>query len=92
MLIIRIIILYLVVVNVIAYVMMGSDKRKAKTGGWRIPEKRLFGLALIGGSAGVWTGMYIYRHKTQHLSFRIGIPFLLLVNIVLFAKFIIYVR
>lgn len=45
--------------------------------GWRIPEKMLFGVSLLGGSAGTWAGMYLFRHKTKHWYFVIGMPLIL---------------
>jgi len=59
---------------------MGLDKKKAKVGEWRVPEKRLLCYAALGGALGVLLGMYHFRHKTKHWSFRIGIPLLLLVH------------
>lgn len=53
---------------------MRYDKRQSRNSGWRVPEKNLFITAAIGGSIGIWAGMYLYRHKTKHLSFVLGIP------------------
>lgn len=83
---IKIIVLYLLIVNLVAYVWMGADKRKARSGEWRVPEKRLFLTALIGGAAGIWAGMYAYKHKTKHFTFKYGIPLLLAVNVIVFWK------
>ena len=68
---------YLVVLNVLALVLMGVDKRRAKRHAWRIPEATFFAVALLGGSAGAWAGMYLFRHKTLHLKFTLGIPLIL---------------
>ena len=68
---------YLVVLNVLALVLMGVDKRRAKRHAWRIPEATFFAVALLGGSAGAWAGMYLFRHKTRHLKFTLGIPLIL---------------
>ena len=76
-------ILYLLVMNIIAFVTMGVDKSKAKRGAWRIPEKTLFLLSLIGGSIGALVGMYTFRHKTKHMSFVIGMPAILLLHVIL---------
>lgn len=70
-------IIYLAVINLIAFLAMGTDKFKARNAMWRIPEKTLFLLALAGGSAGAILGMFAFRHKTKHLSFRIGLPLIL---------------
>ena len=64
----------LVVMNVLAFALMGIDKLKAKKGAWRIPEKTLLAIALLLGGAGAWAGMQVFRHKTKHLSFRIIVP------------------
>lgn len=73
--------IYLVIVNVIAFMLMGFDKRRAKRQVWRIPEKTLFLSAIIGGSIGAVLGMQVFRHKTKHLSFQIGMPAILIVQI-----------
>lgn len=65
---------YFGVVSVIGFIGMGMDKRKARTKNWRIPERRLLLIALIGGSPGVWYGMKRFRHKTQHAQFKYGLP------------------
>ena len=70
------------VLNLIGYVMMAYDKSQAKRGEQRIPEKRLFTVAALGGALGTWIGMRKYRHKTKHMSFVLGIPALLIFNAV----------
>ena len=69
--------LYLAAVNVVAFAVYGADKRRAKKGKRRVPEKTLFLLAAIGGSVGAWAGMYAFRHKTRHWYFVWGIPAIL---------------
>ena len=76
-------IIYLIVINLIAFLAMYVDKRKAKYGRWRIPEQTLFILALIGGSIGSIAGMYTFRHKTKKLRFSIGFPVILILQIIL---------
>lgn len=66
--------IYLAVMNVIGVAVMWSDKRRARLHRWRIPEKVLFGVSLLGGSAGTWAGMYLFRHKTKHWYFVVGMP------------------
>ena len=66
---------------------MSEDKRRARNRRDRVPERTLFLLAAIGGALGVLIAMYRKRHKTRHLSFRVGIPLLLFVNAVLYAFF-----
>ena len=76
-------ILYLVLINLTAFLLMGADKSRARRGLWRIPEKVLFLSAVLGGSAGAISGMFFFRHKTRHLRFRIGLPAILLLQIAL---------
>ena len=75
---------YLVLINLAAFLLMGIDKFRARRELWRIPEKVLFGSALLGGSIGAIAGMFFFRHKTRHLSFRLGFPVILLLQIVLY--------
>ena len=70
--------LYLAVVSIIAFLQMGADKKRAKTGERRIREKILFLTAAIGGALGSCLGMLAFRHKTKHTAFVIGMPLLLL--------------
>ena len=72
---------YLVLVNVIAFTVFGADKAKARKQKWRVPEKTLFALALLGGSLGAFLGMHVFHHKTKHWYFRVFIPLILLVQI-----------
>lgn len=69
--------IYLAVMNVIGVAVMWSDKKRARLHRWRIPEKVLFGVSLLGGSAGTWAGMYLFRHKTKHWYFVVGMPLIL---------------
>ena len=73
--------IYLLAVNLALFALMGIDKWKAKNGRWRIPEKTLFGLALAGGSVGGIAGMQLFRHKTKHLSFKLGFPAILIAQL-----------
>ena len=66
--------------NVAELLLCGADKFYAKTGRWRIPEKVLFGAALLGGSVGAWAGMYLFHHKTRHWYFVVGMPLILAVQ------------
>lgn len=81
--IIKYFIIYLIIINLIAFLAMYLDKRKARYGKWRIPEQSLFILALIGGSIGAIIGMYTFRHKTKKYRFSIGFPVILVLQIVL---------
>ena len=77
------ILLYLLIINIIGFFMMWSDKRKAKKGKWRIPEKTLFIITALGGGIGTIAGMYTFRHKTKKLKFTIGLPALVILEIIL---------
>ena len=74
---------YLALVNLVAFVVYGADKRRARRDRRRVSEKTLFLLALAGGSAGAWAGMHTFRHKTRHWYFVWGIPAILLAQIAL---------
>ena len=69
------ILIYLLVINLFGFFIMWLDKRKAKKGSWRIPEKTLFMVTALGGGIGTIVGMYTFRHKTQKLNFVIRISF-----------------
>lgn len=75
------VIVYLAVINLTAFVIYGSDKKRAAAGRWRISEGTLLGIALIGGSVGALAGMKCFRHKTQHWKFRILVPLFLLFHL-----------
>lgn len=79
--------LYLAIVNVFAFLLMLSDKIKAKHKRWRIPEKLLLGICLIGGSLGGFVAMKLFRHKTLHPQFSIGIPVMFALHIVAFLVY-----
>ncbi len=79
----KLLVTYLVLVNAAAFLLMLVDKLKAKKGAWRIPEATLMGAALLGGSIGAIAGMNLFRHKTRHLKFSIGLPIILALQIVL---------
>ena len=73
--------IYLLIVNALGFYMMWSDKRKAIKDAWRTPERNFFIVALIGGRVGCWAGMQTFRHKTKHIKFTVGIPIILLLQI-----------
>lgn len=75
--------IYLLIVNAIGFLLMLIDKRKAIRRRWRIREKTLFLTAAIGGSIGSIMGMYTFRHKTKHLQFTLGMPAILIVQLIL---------
>lgn len=78
---------WFIFINAVAYLVMSEDKRRARLGRDRVPERTLFLLAAIGGALGVWIAMYRKRHKTRHLSFKVGVPLLLVVNVALYTYF-----
>ena len=79
---------YLIGINILTFLIYGIDKWKARRGKWRIPEGTLIWLAIAGGSIGALLGMSLFRHKTQHRKFTLGIPAILLVQVVLIYFFI----
>ena len=84
-------IVYMIVMNILGFSAMGIDKRRAIYKKWRIPEKTLFLLAALGGSVGTWSGMYVFRHKTKHWYFVVGMPLILAIQIVLFYFYLYYI-
>jgi uncharacterized membrane protein YsdA (DUF1294 family) len=76
-----IIIVYLMIVNIIAFIMFGVDKKRAINDQWRISEKALLGVALAGGSVGAFAGMQFFRHKTRDLKFKTLIPVFIVAHI-----------
>lgn len=83
---------YLIIINILAFFLMGMDKKKAQTGAWRIPEKTLFLSAILGGSIGAIAGMQLFRHKTKHRTFVIGMPVILIVQLLLASLYFIYFK
>ncbi len=80
----RLIFFWIITANIVAFLLFGIDKRRAIQGQWRIPERVLLGVAVLGGGPGALLGMKLFRHKTKHLKFRIGIPLCILLNGILF--------
>lgn len=75
-------IIYLVLINAVAFALMLADKHKARKNLWRIPEATLLTAALLGGSLGAIAGMYAARHKTKHLKFSVGLPVILALQVI----------
>lgn len=84
----KLILIYLLIVNAAGFLVMTADKLFAKTNSWRVPERTLMGMAAIGGSIGVWAAMYVVRHKTRHMKFVIGVPVILAVQAGIFLYFV----
>lgn len=72
---------YLALINLVTFFVYGADKRRARKDRWRVPEKTLFLLPLLGGSIGGILGMQVFRHKTKHWYFRIGLPLILILQL-----------
>ena len=78
----QILLAYLVLINAAAFLLMLIDKQKARRGAWRIPEATLIGTAILGGGIGAIAGMRLFRHKTKHPKFYLGLPAILAVQII----------
>ena len=76
----KILLVYLIFINVISVIVCAADKIKAIKGGWRISEKTLFAVSLMGGSVGMYITMLAIRHKTKHKRFMIGIPIIIFIQ------------
>ena len=84
----RLLMWYLIVINIVTWIAFGLDKWKAKSGKWRIPERTLLLLALIGGSLGALAGMIMFRHKTRKAKFFISVPVMFVVHCVIVAMLV----
>lgn len=80
---IKILLYYLIAINVVTFFVYGVDKLNAKKSKWRIPEATLLMLAVIGGSIGAWLGMKVWHHKTLHKKFKYGLPLILMAQVAL---------
>nr|UWI51836.1 DUF1294 domain-containing protein [Clostridioides difficile] len=76
--------IYFIIINIIGFSSMYIDKKKAMKNKWRIKESTLITIAIIGGSIGSIIGMYSFRHKTKHIKFTLGIPFIILLQLLLY--------
>ena len=77
----KLLLYYLLIINALAWLFMLADKLKAKKKAWRIPEATLMGIALLGGSLGGMLGMLMFRHKTRHLKFSMGLPIIFVLQL-----------
>ncbi|MCI9366176.1 MAG: DUF1294 domain-containing protein [Clostridia bacterium] len=82
------VIIYFIAINIIGFFAMLIDKKKAERGSWRIPEKTLLILTLLGGGVGTISGMYMFRHKTKKLRFTVGFPVILITEVALIVYWI----
>lgn len=88
----KILLVYLLAINIITFATYGIDKMKAKRNKWRISEATLLLLALCGGSLGAWAGMKVWHHKTKHLKFKYGVPAIILLQIAAAMYFAFYCK
>ncbi|QFT90133.1 hypothetical protein FIU87_15825 [Bacillus sp. THAF10] len=79
---------YYLFMNILGFIIMKADKQRAIEHRWRVPELHLWGIAMLGGALGEWMGMTTYRHKTKHLSFRVGLPSMTIIHIGLWGYFL----
>lgn len=84
----RNIVIYLLIINILTFLIMWWDKHEAKLGDWRVSEKALFLFAILGGSIGGIVGMYTFRHKTKKWYFKFGFPTILVFQIVILVYFL----
>ena len=83
------IVIYFIIINLIGFFTMWLDKRKAKKGVWRIPEKTLFIITALGGGIGTIAGMYTFHHKTQKIQFVIGFPLITILEVITIIWFLV---
>ena len=79
-----------IVINIIGFLIMLIDKKKAEKGKWRIPEKTIFIVTALGGGIGTISGMYVFHHKTRKLQFTIGLPFITILEIIGIAYYMFF--
>ena len=77
----KLLLIYLIIVNIICLWLFFVDKKRAQSGRYRIRERDLFLWALVGGAPGGWLGMYLFRHKTRHFKFKFGFPLIILLQL-----------
>lgn len=84
----HIFLIFYIVMNMVSFAFYGIDKKRAIKKEWRIPEKVLLTVALVGGSLGALIGMYFFHHKTKHWKFRIMVPLFMIVHFFLYMIFL----
>ena len=82
------IVYYLIIINIVTFLVYGIDKWKAKKSLWRVRENSLLMLAILGGSIGAWLGMKVWHHKTLHKKFRYGIPAIIIIQLAVIGYFL----
>ena len=83
----QIAVIYLILINILGFLIMGLDKHKAKMAERRIPENTLFMFTILGGGIGTIAGMYVFHHKTKKMKFKVGMPLILILEILIFVYF-----
>ena len=83
----QIAVIYLIVINILGFLVMGLDKHKAKMAERRIPENTLFMFTILGGGVGTIAGMYVFHHKTKKMKFKVGMPLVLILELLIFVYF-----
>ena len=78
-------IFYFIIINIISLILMFLDKRRAIKNKWRISENTLMLVSILGGSIGGILGMYTFRHKTKHIKFKVGIPIILIIQLLILS-------
>ena len=78
-------IFYFIIINIISFILMFLDKRRAIKNKWRISENTLMLVSILGGSIGGILGMYTFRHKTKHIKFKVGIPIILIIQLLILS-------
>jgi uncharacterized membrane protein YsdA (DUF1294 family) len=86
----KILIIYCIILNLAGYISMGIDKDRARKNRWRIRERSLFLISILGGSFGSLLGMILFHHKTKHIKFILGIPVILLLQIIILVYILSY--
>ena len=82
--------IYIILINIIGFFIMLIDKKKAENGKWRIQEKTIFMVTILGGGIGTILGMYIFRHKTKKIQFTIGLPVITILEIIGFVYYFVH--
>lgn len=84
----KIFLYYFLIINLYGVFLMYKDKNKSRKGQWRVPEKKLFIVAIAFGGIGIFLGMQLFRHKTKHLKFVVGIPMIILIQLIILFRYI----
>lgn len=78
-----ILLFYIIAINIVAFIVYANDKMRAERGRWRTPEAALLIIAAVGGAAGAWIAMHVFRHKTRKVKFRYGVPALFVLHVII---------